>query len=287
MTCATTAPTLALGELNIFENPRPSSFGFKATLDVGDTADINAVGDRQQPATPAEARFKNLGQLYGTYAIGGNGSGVDFGKFYSPFGYEVVQSNGNYNYSRSLAFNLVPFYHFGARIYTAPGGLGVQGPDGDRLHHPRVVQQLLVRRRRAAARSRRFIGQLNYTDPKGKFTLHHDRRRGQGQAQRRHPPPSRSCRTTTSPTTSARTVLAGLDYVYLQQARTIRPARSTTSGYAVYYRQQFTPKLAYALRVSGFDAHGRRRPRHPALRDHGHLRDQVRLELPDPLRVPA
>ena len=120
------SPTLALGELNVFQNPRPSGFGFKATLDVGDTANINVAQPANSSSTNGEGRFKNLGQFYGTYAIGGSGSGVDFGKFYSPFGYEVVQSNGNYNYSRSIPFSIVPFYHFGARLYSAPGVLGAR-----------------------------------------------------------------------------------------------------------------------------------------------------------------
>lgn len=243
------SPTLALGELNVFENPHPSSFGFKATLDVGDTANINAGGS----GSTGEARFRSLGQLYGTYAIGGSGAGVDFGKFYSPFGYEVIQSNGNYNYSRSIPFNLVPFYHFGARIYSAPGVLGLPG-----LTATGYITRALFNNYSSGVEGGSpqpaFFGQLNYAAPSGKFSF--ITTDGEGKDK-----PSGSIATKSFLSDNdftynfSSTVLAGFDYLYLQQSPDQNP-KVTTTGLAVYFRNQFTPKLAYALRISGADAHG-------------------------------
>jgi hypothetical protein len=50
-------------------------------------------------------------------------------------------------------------------------------------------------------------------------------------------------------------MLAGLDYVYLHQEPDGGGNKLTATGYAVYFREQFTPKQAYALRVSGYDSH--------------------------------
>ncbi len=52
----------------------------------------------------------------------GHGFTVDFGKFVTSAGAEVIESNGNWNYSRSILFGwAIPYYHFGARI-TQPIG---------------------------------------------------------------------------------------------------------------------------------------------------------------------
>ena len=42
---------------------------------------------------------------------------MDFGKFVTPAGAEVIESKDNFNYSRGLLFALaIPYYHMGARI---------------------------------------------------------------------------------------------------------------------------------------------------------------------------
>ncbi len=50
----------------------------------------------------------------------GKGLQFDFGKFVTPAGAEVIETNQNWNYSRSLLFYYaIPYYHFGARAkYT-------------------------------------------------------------------------------------------------------------------------------------------------------------------------
>ena len=50
----------------------------------------------------------------------GKGLQIDVGKFVTPAGAEVIETNQNWNYSRSLLFyDAIPYYHFGARAkYT-------------------------------------------------------------------------------------------------------------------------------------------------------------------------
>ena len=50
----------------------------------------------------------------------GKGLQIDFGKFVTPAGVEVIESNQNWNYTRGLLFyDAIPYYHFGARVkYT-------------------------------------------------------------------------------------------------------------------------------------------------------------------------
>ena len=83
-------PALSLAELNLaYAPPTDGGVGGKATLITGDTADINhGVFDSGDSSTN-EGRFKNIQQLYVTY-LWKQGYGVDFGKFYTPFGYEVT-----------------------------------------------------------------------------------------------------------------------------------------------------------------------------------------------------
>lgn len=60
--------------------------------------------------------FRHIWQAYGTYVAPlGNGLTVDFGKFSSAIGYETNYTKDNFNYSRSLFFLFLPFYHFGFR----------------------------------------------------------------------------------------------------------------------------------------------------------------------------
>ena len=64
----------------------------------------------------------NVQQAYVSYlAPVGKGLTVDFGKFVTPVGFELTESNTNFNYSRSLGYALgAPYYHVGARLSYAP-----------------------------------------------------------------------------------------------------------------------------------------------------------------------
>ena len=241
------SPALSLAELNVFQNAAPKSFGYKATFMTGDTADINHFG---VGSSLGEARYKNVQQLYGTYAFGADGSGVDFGKFYTPFGYEVTESNGNYNYSRSTAYAYVPFYHAGARIYAPVPGLAALTATFYLVNGVYNTPTMGVQN---DSKRPGYMGQLNYTDPKGKFTLISELG-----LDKQKDPLALGTGIGTKVVVNDNNFtynfnanqLAGLDYVY----RKLTPdngGKETVNAYAVYFRQALTPKTAVALRFSG------------------------------------
>ncbi len=271
-------PSLALAELNIAKAANPNQLGFKATLIAGDTADINHGGIGVDSSTFQEARFKNIQQLYATYGLKG-GAGIDFGKFYTPFGYEVTESNANYNYSRSDVYSvLLPFYHAGFRAYT-PSYKGL------------VLTGYIVNSLNDTANEgvhddngdKAFLGQINYTAPSGKFVfienVGYSRDKNVGNFFTLENASSGvydTDKTTLSDTDFTYNVdandLIGLNYVYRNddgsytapiatpggslavgpRAVSDDPHTATVSnGYAVYLRRQFTPKDAVALRYSG------------------------------------
>ncbi len=255
------SPALALAELNVYMNPRPNSFGFKATLITGDSADLNHFGGVGVGAdgsytfstagTGGEGRFKNVQQLYGTYNFGGTPAGVDFGKFYTPFGYEVTESNGDYNYSRSLAYNFLPVYHTGFRIYTpVPGVSGLTAT----FYFVNALFNTSSAGVQDDNKQPAYIGQLNYADPKGRFTIVSEL----GLSKDKNGVDASGTIVNTKNVLNdnnftynfSSTVLAGLDYDYYRSEPN-GGNKSTFNGYAVYFRQQFTPKAAYALRISG------------------------------------
>lgn len=271
-------PTLSLAELNIAKAANPNQLGFKATLIAGDTADINHGGIGVDSSTFQEARFKNIQQLYATYGLKG-GAGIDFGKFYTPFGYEVTESNANYNYSRSDVYSvLLPFYHAGFRAYT-PSYKGL------------VLTGYIVNSLNDTANEgvhddngdKAFLGQINYTAPSGKFVfienVGYSRDKNVGNFFTLENASSGvydTDKTTLSDTDFTYNVdandLIGLNYVYRNddgsytlptatpggdlavgpRAASDDPHTATVSnGYAAYLRRQFTPKDAVALRYSG------------------------------------
>jgi hypothetical protein len=91
--------------------------GFRIDLDDGPTANI--VHGSEPGGT---AIFQNIEQAYVSYlAPAGSGLQVDFGKFVTAMGNEVIETKDNWNYGRSLLFTLaVPYYHMGARLTYAP-----------------------------------------------------------------------------------------------------------------------------------------------------------------------
>ena len=242
------SPTISLAELNVFQNAKPNALGFKATFTVGDTADLNHFG---VGSSTGEARFKTVQQLYGTYALGAGGAGVDFGKFYTPFGYEVVESNGNYNYSRSLPFGLVPTYHAGARIYTPVPGLAALTATFYLVNSVYNTTNTGVQN---SSKRPGYVGQLNYTDPKGKFTLISELGLGKQNDPLSVGAGSQKVTLTDNNFTyniSSKQIF-GLDYVYRELKPTDGP-KEKTNGYAVYYRQALTAKTAAAFRYSGYE----------------------------------
>ncbi len=90
-----------------------SRAGFRVDFGAGDTADLVNLFE---PGGPTY--LKHVQQAYVSYLVpAGSGLTVDFGKFVTPAGAEVIESKDNYNYSRGLLFALaIPYYHMGARF---------------------------------------------------------------------------------------------------------------------------------------------------------------------------
>jgi hypothetical protein len=105
--------SLSLAELALEKKPTSASRGgFRLDLDYGQTQTIvNAAepGDKSV--------LQTIGQAYLSYlAPAGSGLQIDFGKFVTPFGAEVIKAKDDWNYSRSDLFALaIPYYHMGVR----------------------------------------------------------------------------------------------------------------------------------------------------------------------------
>lgn len=90
-----------------------SRAGFRLDFGAGDTAElVNAF----EPG--GTDYLKHVQQAYVSYlAPVGHGLTIDFGKFVTPAGAEVIENKDNFNYSRGLLFALaIPYYHAGARV---------------------------------------------------------------------------------------------------------------------------------------------------------------------------
>lgn len=89
-------------------------FGLRLDLQYGQataTLQGNAANE------PRPSVYRDIFQAYGTYVapIGG-GLTIDFGKWASSLGMEGNYTKDQINYSRSLWFDFLPFYHMGARV---------------------------------------------------------------------------------------------------------------------------------------------------------------------------
>jgi hypothetical protein len=105
---------LNLIELQLDKVPdRTSSLGFRVALGFGQT--INAINGN--PGDGALSGTQHLKEGYLSYfAPLGKSLQIDAGKFVTPAGAEVIETNQNWNYSRSLLFYYaIPYYHFGVR----------------------------------------------------------------------------------------------------------------------------------------------------------------------------
>lgn len=116
----TNAFSLNMAEIGVLKAPDASStdarFGYHIVAGYGDAAYAVNSSD---PATDRSNFY--LEQAYGSYlAPIGKGLQIDVGKFVTPIGAEVIESSGNWNYSRSMLFYYaIPYYHVGARAtYT-------------------------------------------------------------------------------------------------------------------------------------------------------------------------
>jgi hypothetical protein len=104
-----------LGKITIDRAPAP--VGFHLDVGFGQTLSAIAATDRAPEA------FKYFEQAYVSFKPKSlHGVEIDAGKFVTSAGAEVIETNANWNYSRSLLFSwTIPYYHFGVRT-TFPVG---------------------------------------------------------------------------------------------------------------------------------------------------------------------
>jgi hypothetical protein len=95
----------------------PDPIGFRVDVGFGKAFEMIHAFD------PEADIFENILQAYVTVKPARlKGLQLDFGKFVTAAGAEVVETHTNWNYSRSLLFSwAAPYYHFGARA-TVPLG---------------------------------------------------------------------------------------------------------------------------------------------------------------------
>ncbi|MEP6539132.1 MAG: porin [Bryobacteraceae bacterium] len=96
--------------------------GFQVDFGFGRAFDIIHGGEQ------APSIFRNIEQAFVSLKPkDAKGLQVDFGKFVTNAGAEVIETNANWNYSRSLLFGwAIPYYHFGVRA-SAPVGAHFNG----------------------------------------------------------------------------------------------------------------------------------------------------------------
>ncbi len=107
-------PSFSLGELNIVRTPgKGFPLGLTVTLTGGDTA---RIVNANEPGGTSSWQWVQQAYLTYTPKILKRDVTIDFGKFVTPFGYEVIESSSNDNYTRSFGFQYaIPFYHAGIR----------------------------------------------------------------------------------------------------------------------------------------------------------------------------
>jgi len=100
---------VSFGKITIDKGPAP--VGFHLDVGFGQTVSMISATDR------APEGFKYFEQAYVSFKPKSfHGLQVDVGKFVTSAGAEVIESNANWNYSRSLLFAwAIPYYHFGVR----------------------------------------------------------------------------------------------------------------------------------------------------------------------------
>lgn len=110
----TNALTLNMIELTLAKAPEAtnSRLGFNLTFGYGNA--MNVVNSTE-PGGLGYAQYLKEGYLSYLVPVG-KGLQIDFGKFVTQHGAEVIESKDNWNYSRGILFTYaIPFYHFGLR----------------------------------------------------------------------------------------------------------------------------------------------------------------------------
>ena len=101
--------TFSLNYGEIAVDYKPNDVGIRVDIGFGDAAD---VVHSFEPA--GQNLWRHIQQAYVTGTK--DKFTLDFGKFVTNHGAEVIETKDNWNYSRGLLFTwAIPFYHFGAR----------------------------------------------------------------------------------------------------------------------------------------------------------------------------
>jgi hypothetical protein len=105
--------SLSLAEIVFAKGVTPESrVGFRTDLDFGKTADLVAAYEPE--GSDGKEIYKHIQQAYGSLLTGK--VQWDVGKFVTIHGAEVIESQDNWNYTRSVLFGYaIPFYHLGVR----------------------------------------------------------------------------------------------------------------------------------------------------------------------------
>ena len=109
------SPEFSLAKFTIDKSD--AIFGFHVDVGTGETMRLIHAFD------PAAVDHKSLRYFEQDYLIlkpkNLHGTEIDFGTFVTSAGAEVIESNANWNYSRSLLFAwAIPYYHFGLKVST-------------------------------------------------------------------------------------------------------------------------------------------------------------------------
>lgn len=108
----TDAAQITLNMARLSAELEPAPVGFRVDAGIGKVFDMIHTSE----ADPHGLRF--IQQAYVSWAPrNSKGVRLDFGKFVTAAGAEVIESHLNWNYSRSLLFSYaIPYYHFGLRL---------------------------------------------------------------------------------------------------------------------------------------------------------------------------
>ena len=229
-----------------------SRVGFRADLDFGKTADL--VG-AYEPESDGKEIYKHIQQAYVSVLTGK--VQWDVGKFVTPIGAEVIESQDNWNYTRSILFGYaIPFYHTGVRA-TSPvtDKVIARGLPGERLEQrrPRSTATRPSRSARPSSRPAQLTWIANYMV--GKETEDPTRR-----------PATSSTRRSRSPRPTKLSLMGNFDYGEEGDVK--------WWGVAAYAKLQATAEL------------GGRRPLRVPRRQRGRLHD-LRARRRRPSRSPA
>lgn len=223
----------------------PGDFGFRFDATVGDSVpEVTASYGMFRDTRTGKAHHYDLHQVFVSWvAPVGRGLKLDFGKFITPFGYEVIDGYDGYNdnETRSFLFGYsIPFTHTGVRAgysfteKVAVSAMIVQGWDDWRDNNG----------------TKSFIVQAAFT-PSSKWSLYLNAMEGPEQMDNNRNKRHLYNAVTTFKVNDSWTF--GLNVVYGAEQGILANGRSASwSGVAGYAKYDFTDAFALAFRAEVF-----------------------------------